>query len=294
MRAVGKLLICVMMAILLLTGVALAAEKVYYYHSDPAGTPQSMTDASGSVVWRGDYKPFGEEYQVTGFPENDKKFIGKEKDEETGLYYFGARYMEARIGRFVSPDPVGAVNPKTGTINQIVIHDPQRLNYYAYGLNNPYKYVDAHGEEPVSLTLAISGIVAYGPVIIKAAEAAVIILATYAAARTAVEVYEASKSERKEESKGGTYKLRDPETGDVKRTGQTKDLDRREKEHARNPKTKDLDFEVDRRSDDREARLGREQKIHDEHRGTSDLNKRNPISPNNPNRERYIKKGSEL
>ncbi len=50
-----------------------------------------MTDSYGNVIWRGDYKPFGEEYQITGFPENNKKFIGKEKDEETGLYYFGAR-----------------------------------------------------------------------------------------------------------------------------------------------------------------------------------------------------------
>jgi RHS repeat-associated protein len=130
---------------LLLTGVAIGGERVYYYHNDPAGTPLAMTDASGTVVWRGDYKPFGEEYQITGFPENDKKFVGKEKDEETGLYYFGARYMESKIGRFIAPDPVGAVDPSNGKVSKKVISNPQGQNNYSYALNNPYRYVDPNG-----------------------------------------------------------------------------------------------------------------------------------------------------
>ena len=113
---------------------------------DPAGTPLAMTNSSGTVVWKVDYKPFGEEQSVTQSPENVMKFVGKEKDKETGLYYFGARYMEPMIGRFISPDPVGAVDPKTGKINQMIIQDPQRINVYAYGLNNPYKYIDSSGE----------------------------------------------------------------------------------------------------------------------------------------------------
>ncbi len=68
---------------------------------------------SENVVWRADYKPFGEEQSVTQAPENDMEFVGKEKDKETGLYYFGARYMRPEIGRFVTTDPVGPVDPRT-------------------------------------------------------------------------------------------------------------------------------------------------------------------------------------
>ena len=126
-----------------------AADQVYYYQTDPAGTPLSMTDSTGTVVWKADYKPFGEEYAVTGSATNDKRFVGKEKDEETGLSYFGARYEDARIGRFTAVDPVRAVDPITGKTNEKVLLNPQRLNTYAYALNNPYRYVDPDGREPL-------------------------------------------------------------------------------------------------------------------------------------------------
>jgi RHS repeat-associated protein len=118
---------------------------VYFYHTDSAGTPAAMTDPAGSAVWRADYLPFGEENLTSGTLENDFRFVGKENDKETGLYYFGARYMEAMIGRFVSPDPVGAVDLRTGKINGNNILNPQRLNKYGYGLNNPFKYFDPDG-----------------------------------------------------------------------------------------------------------------------------------------------------
>ncbi len=126
-----------------------ASEQVFFYHTDPAGTPLSMTDSNGSVVWKADYKPFGEEYAVTGSAANDKRFVGKEKDEETGLSYFGARYEDAKIGRFTAVDPVKAVDPMTGKTNERLLLNPQRLNVYAYGMNNPYRYIDPDGKEPV-------------------------------------------------------------------------------------------------------------------------------------------------
>lgn len=48
-------------------------------------------NASGAVVWRGDYKPFGEELEITLEPEKKLEFIVKEKDKESGRYYSGAR-----------------------------------------------------------------------------------------------------------------------------------------------------------------------------------------------------------
>ena len=98
-------------------------------------------------------------------------------------------------------------------------------------------------------------------------------------------------------SKGGTYKLVDDE-GVVKRTGKSNDLIRREKEHSRNEDTKDLDFEVDRRTDDPDAQRGREQIIYDENPQAQSknggLNKRRPVSPKNKKRDIYKKAGEEL
>ncbi|CAM2008762.1 polymorphic toxin-type HINT domain-containing protein [Acanthopleuribacter pedis] len=93
--------------------------------------------------------------------------------------------------------------------------------------------------------------------------------------------------------KGGTYTLRDPRTGEVRRTGQTNNLKRREKEHGRGNETKDLVFKVDKTSDDKAARRGREQIIYDKH-PEADLNKRRPISPKNPRKKEYMEKGQEL
>jgi RHS repeat-associated protein len=82
---------------------------------------------------------------IVGIKTNEK-FSGKEKDKETGLYYFGARYMDAGIGRFISPDPVMPVDPRTSKTNESLLLNPQKLNRYSYGLNNPYRYVDPEGK----------------------------------------------------------------------------------------------------------------------------------------------------
>ena len=142
-----KSLIVLLLISLLTVGAAHSAEQVIFYHTDPVGTPLAMTDASGNVVWQADYRPFGEEQSVTGSSANDRRFVGKEKDDETGLAYFGARYEDAKTGRFVSVDPVGAVDSKAGKINEEMLVNPQRINYYTYGLNNPYRFMDPDGRD---------------------------------------------------------------------------------------------------------------------------------------------------
>ncbi len=117
-----------------------APSAVYFYHTDPAGTPMAMTNMSRDVVWSADYKPFGEEKWISATIENNEKFTGKEKDKETGLYYFGARYMRPEIGRFAVIDPIG--------IAEKDLVNPQKLNRYSYGLNNPYRYIDPDGKWP--------------------------------------------------------------------------------------------------------------------------------------------------
>jgi RHS repeat-associated protein len=145
MKQIIRFCLVLNIAIFSLTGITFAAEKVFFYHTDPSGSPLAMTDQNGIVVWGADYKPFGEEQTITGTIENNEKFIGKEKDKETGLYYFGARYMDPKIGRFVSPDPVGTVDPWNSKTNHEMLVNPQKLNLYAYALNNPYRYIDPDG-----------------------------------------------------------------------------------------------------------------------------------------------------
>lgn len=67
------------------------------------------------------------------------KFTGKERDAETGLDYFGARYFSAAQGRFTSVDRV-IVTPAR-------VEDPQRFNLYSYARNNPFKFIDPNGED---------------------------------------------------------------------------------------------------------------------------------------------------
>ena len=75
----------------------------------------------------------------------DLQFTGKERNAETGLDYFGERYMSAAQGRFTSPDP-GSVGAS--------LYELQSWNGYAYVENNPNGYVDRDGRVPL---LAITG-----------------------------------------------------------------------------------------------------------------------------------------
>jgi RHS repeat-associated protein len=134
---------------LLILAAALApagAETVRYYHLDAVGNVRALTNEAGAVVERHDYLPYGEEWCPspppgglcgTPPPGQPRRFTGKERDVETGLDYFGARYYGSRIGRFTTVDPV-----YTWRENLV---DPQRWNRYSYVRNNPLKYTDPDG-----------------------------------------------------------------------------------------------------------------------------------------------------
>jgi RHS repeat-associated protein len=118
---------------------------VEYYHLDALGTVRAMTNQAGAVVERHDYLPYGEEWcgtAVCSSPTQRQplRFTGKERDAETGLDYFGARYYGSKAGRFTTTDPV-----YTWEENLV---DPQRWNRYAYARNNPLKFVDPDGRNP--------------------------------------------------------------------------------------------------------------------------------------------------
>ncbi len=118
-----------------------------YLSADYLGTPRLVTDGAGNLIGRHDYLPFGEEVQAGTFgrngqwgPGNDvvgQKFTGKERDAESGLDYFGARYYGSALGRFTSPD-----KPLIGQNER----NPQSWNLYTYVGNNPLARIDPNGE----------------------------------------------------------------------------------------------------------------------------------------------------
>jgi RHS repeat-associated protein len=81
-----------------------------------------------------EYDPWGSVSKNEGDCDPTHRFTGKELDPETGIYYYGGRYYDQEISRFISPDPFVPAPD-----------DPQNLNRYSYALNNPQKYIDPTG-----------------------------------------------------------------------------------------------------------------------------------------------------
>lgn len=117
----------------------LTGNTVHYFFADHLGSTNIITNSSGSIQKTSAYYPFGGEIVVTGGSfANNYKFTGKERDAESGLDNFGARYNASSLGRFMTPDPLMASGHA---------RNPQTWNRYAYALNNPVRFVDPNGME---------------------------------------------------------------------------------------------------------------------------------------------------
>jgi len=85
------------------------ASSTYYYHGDHLASSNVVTTRTGAVHEYLDYFPYGETWvheKATTGESMPYKFTSKELDPETGLYYFGARYLDPRLSRWVSADPI--------------------------------------------------------------------------------------------------------------------------------------------------------------------------------------------
>jgi RHS repeat-associated protein len=132
--------------------------NIQWLVSDQLGTPRLIFNKTGArtATKRHDYLPFGEELFAgtggrtsgQGYNAADgvrQKFTSKERDNETGLDYFGARYYASIQGRFTGVDPAPI------TLRQLL--NPQDLNRFAYVASNPLKFIDPTGEEKILIVV---------------------------------------------------------------------------------------------------------------------------------------------
>lgn len=108
---------------------------VTYFHNDLLSSPIVASNAAAEVLWQQHYFPYGERIEQNSG--NQHWYTGKPQDKDTGLQYFGARYYDPAIGRFMSVDPVGFTQGSVFSFNR-----------YAYANDNPYSYVDHDGQLP--------------------------------------------------------------------------------------------------------------------------------------------------
>ena len=114
-------------------GNDLLEPALYYYHPDHLGSATWITDSVGNPAQYLHYLPYGELWKnqkLTGYDER-YKYTGKERDNETGYDYFGARHYTSSFSGWLSPDPLMDKYPG--------------ISPYAYCNWNPLKYVDPTG-----------------------------------------------------------------------------------------------------------------------------------------------------
>ena len=111
----------------------------FFYHPDHLGSSSFITDLDGEVVQHIEYVPFGEVFieERNNVWNTPYLFNAKEFDEETGMYYYGARYYDPRLSLWMSTDPMQEKYPESCT--------------YSYSFNNPIKYIELWGLEPTDV-----------------------------------------------------------------------------------------------------------------------------------------------
>lgn len=105
----------------------------FYYHPDHLGSSSYITNLDGEVAQHIEYVPFGEVFveERNNIWNTPYLFNAKEFDEETGLYYYGARYYEPRLSLWMSTDPLSEKYPN--------------ISGYVYCSENPIRFADFDG-----------------------------------------------------------------------------------------------------------------------------------------------------
>jgi RHS repeat-associated protein len=138
------------------------SQQIYYYHGDHLGSAQLVTDSEGETYEQLEYTPYGElwvEHEELATGATPFRFTGKERDGETGLYYFGARYLNPQTSMWLSADPAmgeyipqAPINDEAKKHNQNLpgmggVYNYVNLHAYHYSFNNPVRYSDPDGTD---------------------------------------------------------------------------------------------------------------------------------------------------
>ncbi len=116
--------------------------KQYFYHSDHLGSASLISDYEGKEYQRIEYTPYGETWiektQNIGSEYLPYKFTAKELDEETGLYYYGARYLDPKYSMWISTDPaLGEYIPKAP-----VDEETRKYNQNLPGMGDVFNHIN--------------------------------------------------------------------------------------------------------------------------------------------------------
>ena len=112
-----------------------------FYFADHLGSTSGTMGSGGAIKNESDYYPFGGEVVISNTLLQNYKFTGKERDGESNLDDFGARYYSASFGRFMTPD----WSARATAVPYAVFGDPQSLNLYDYVRNDPVSRADRDG-----------------------------------------------------------------------------------------------------------------------------------------------------
>jgi RHS repeat-associated protein len=133
-------------------------QQQYYYHGDHLGSAQLVTNWRGEMYEHLEYTPYGELWvdhatSEVGLNPTLFRFTGKEMDVETGLYYYGARYLDPKTSRWISADPAMGEYIPHAPIND----DAKKHNGNLPGMGGVFNLVNMHvyhyaGNNPVVLT----------------------------------------------------------------------------------------------------------------------------------------------
>jgi RHS repeat-associated protein len=125
--------------------------RIRYYHQDHLGSSSAITGAAGDLLQETAFYPFGwhRVFETLHTDPDPYGFTQMELDQESSLDAYPARYCDAILGRFLASDKLGKglnISEREGLLR------PQKLNTYAYVLNNPLKFVDPTGQEETQQT----------------------------------------------------------------------------------------------------------------------------------------------